>query len=57
MHATTWEIFHAVLSSANFFSKKKFRNTFRMSNSLGPDQARQNVWVQTVFKGYQQMTL
>ena len=62
MHAVTWEIFHAVLLSADFFKigfleKKFFRNTIRMSNRLGPDQARQNVWVQTVCKGYQQMTL
>ena len=44
MHAATWEMFHAVLSSADFFfkivflEKKIFRNTIRMSNNLGPDQ-------------------
>ena len=46
-----------------FFSKKSFRNTIRVSNSLDPDQARQNmpdissglIWVQIVCKGYQQM--
>ena len=36
------------------FSKKSFRNTIRVSNSLDPDQARR--FVQTVCKGYQQMT-
>ena len=46
------------LSSADFFqnqlffSKNYFRNTIRMSNILDPDQ-----WVQSVCKGYQQMTL
>ena len=34
---------------------RKFRNTFRVSDSLDPYQARQNV--QTVCKGYQQTTL
>ena len=29
--------------SKSFFSKNSFRNTFIVSNSLGPDQARQNV--------------
>ena len=37
----------AFLSSAEFFesifSKNSFRNTFRVSNRLDPDQARQNV--------------
>ena len=41
-------ILHAFLSSADFlskstFSKTSFRNTIRVSNSLDPDQARQNV--------------
>ena len=45
----------------NFFSKnnKTFRNTIRVSNSLDPDQAQQNIgliWVQTVYIGYQQTT-
>ena len=44
----SWVIFHAFLSSANFFpkppfSKKYFRNTFRVSNSLNPGQARHSV--------------
>ena len=48
-----WVIFHAFLSSAVFFfkitffkkknKKKNIRNTTRVSNRLGPDQARQNV--------------
>ena len=32
---------HAFLSSADY--KKIFRNTIRVSNSLDPDQARQNI--------------
>ena len=42
----------------NFF-KKSSRNTIRVSNSLDPDQARQNVGPDlgpTVCKSYQQMT-
>ena len=40
-----WVILHAFLSSVDFFlkstfSKKSFRNTIRVSNSLDPDQAR-----------------
>ena len=42
-----WVIFHAILSSAEYFqstfSKNSFRNNIRVSNSLDPDQARQNV--------------
>ena len=43
-----WVILHAFMSSADFFSKSTFlktslRNTIRVSNSLDPDQARQNV--------------
>ena len=43
-----WEIFHALLSSTDFFSKstfskKYFRNTIRVSNSLEPDQAPHSV--------------
>ena len=43
-----WENFHAFLSSAEFFSKLtfskySFRNTIKVSNSLDPDQVRQNV--------------
>ena len=62
---TFWIVFHELLLSADFFSKcnifqkKYFKNTFRVSNSLNPDQ--NNVllflnWVQTVFKSYQQAT-
>ena len=39
--------------------KKIFRNIIRESNGLNPDQDRHFVhssWVQTVCKGYQQMT-
>ena len=44
---TYWEILHTFLLSADFFqnqlfSKNSFRDTIRMSNSLDPDQARQN---------------
>ena len=39
-----WEIFHAFLSSADFFKinffESSFRNTIRVSNSLASDQAR-----------------
>ena len=53
-----------LLSSADSFSKStpsknSFRNTIRVSNNLDPDQARHFsglIWVQTVCKGYQQMT-
>ena len=53
-----------LLSSAdifqNQFSKKTFRNTIRVTNSLNPDQDRHFVgvliWVHSVFKGYQQTT-
>ena len=43
-----WVILHAILASADFFSKLKFlknsfRGTIRVSNSLDQDQARQNV--------------
>ena len=41
------------------FSKKSFRKTIRVSNSSDPDQARHLlglIWVQTVCKGYHQMT-
>ena len=43
-----WVIFHAFLSSADFFLiglvlKNSFRNTMRVSNSLNPDQARISV--------------
>ena len=38
-----WVIFHAFLSSADFFkinfSENSFRNTTRVSNSLDPDEA------------------
>ena len=55
-------ILHAFWSSVDFFfkltfSKKSFRNTIRVSNSLDPDQAWSGlIWVQTVCKGYQQTT-
>ena len=44
----TWEIFHAFLLSAEFFSKStisknSFRNTIWVSNRLDPDQARHSV--------------
>ena len=53
------------MSSAEFFSElifliKSFKNTVRVSNSLDPDQARQLsglIWVQSVYKDYQQTTL
>ena len=40
-----WVIFHALLSSADFFSKlifseNSFANTIRVSNILDPDQSR-----------------
>ena len=42
--SSPWEILQAFLSSADFskstFSKNSFRNTIRVSNNLGPDQAR-----------------
>ena len=51
------------LSSADFFSKltfskNSFRSTIKVSNILGPDQDVLSVLirVQTVWKGYQQMT-
>ena len=34
-----WAIFHALVL-LTFFFKKSFRNTFRLSNSLDPDQDR-----------------
>ena len=53
-----WVIFHAFVSSADFFQNKFFwkillRNTIRVSNSLDPDQAyilSGLIWVQTVCK-------
>ena len=57
VNSAYWVILHAFLSSVDLFSKsffvKSFRNTIKVSNSLDPDQARQNVgliWVQTVCK-------
>ena len=47
--AASWVIYHAFLSSADFFQdqlllKKKYvKNTIRVSNSLDPDQARRFV--------------
>ena len=43
-----WVILHVFLSSADIFFKSSFlknyfSNSFRVSNSLDPDQARQNV--------------
>ena len=35
----SWEIFHAFLSSADFFQNQLFRNTIKVSNSLDQDQA------------------
>ena len=52
---------HLLIFSKSTFSKNSFRNIFRVSNSLDPDQAQSKtsglVWVQTACKGYQQMTL
>ena len=54
-----WKTLDAPFFKINFFKKKKFRNTIRVSNCL-PFwiQIRNDVliWVQTVCKGYQQMT-
>ena len=47
------------LSSADFFKKKSFRNTIRVSNGLDTDHDRRSVGpdlVPTVCKDYQQMT-
>ena len=53
-------VFHSFLSSQNHpFRKKSFRNTTSVSNSLDPDQTRQQfgmIWAQTVGKGYKQTT-
>ena len=52
-----WLILHADLFQF-LFLKKSFRNTFRESNGLNPDQDRRFVGpdlVQTVCKAYQQM--
>ena len=38
-----WVIFHAFLSSTDFFQNQLFRNTIRASNSLDPDQDRHSV--------------
>ena len=38
-----WVILHAFLTSAAFFQNQLLRNTIRVSNSLDPYQARQNV--------------
>ena len=56
-----WVNFYALLSSAGFFSKSAFsKNSFRtlsVSNGLDPDpDLLVLIWVQTVYKGYQQMT-
>ena len=45
-----WVTLHALLSSADFFSKLtslkySFRNIIRVSISLDPDQARRFVWL------------
>ena len=60
-----WEIFHAFLSSADFFSKSTFRKIlseipFEYQTvwiQIRPDIWSGLIWVQTVCKGYQQMTL
>ena len=54
-------ILDVFLSSADFFSKSifskiSFRNTIRVSSSLGPDDLGL-IWVQTVCRGYQQVIL
>ena len=49
----------SVFFSKLFFSKNSFRNTMRVSNGLDPDQDQQMsvlIWVQTVYKGYEQTT-
>ena len=48
VNSAYWVIFHAFLLSADFFLKSTFlknyfRSTIRVSNSLDPDQAGQNV--------------
>ena len=62
-NSACWVILHAFLSSADFvqliFPRNFFRNTNRVPNSLDPDQAHKMsglIWVQNVFKGYQQTT-
>ena len=35
-----WEIFHALLSSADYFPNHLFRKILSLSNRLDPDQAR-----------------
>ena len=46
---------------ADFFSKSTFsKNSFREASSLNPDHAQHfvgQIWVQTVYKDYQWMTL
>ena len=60
-----WVILHTfyyllIFFSKLTFSKNSFKNNFRFSNSLDPDQAQLLlglIWVQTVCKGSQQVTL
>ena len=49
-------MFIVVFQNHSFFINKYFRNTISMSNIWDPGQARLN-WTQTVYKGYQQVTL
>ena len=50
-------MFHAFLSSSDFLKSTFSNNTIRVSNSLDPHWADVFFGVQTVCKGYQQMTL
>ena len=52
--------FTCFLSSAdfliNFFEKKSFRNTIKVSNNLDPDQARRFVWYDLGPKSLQKLS-
>ena len=49
-----WEIFHAFLLSADFFQNQLFRKKFL---GIPSDILSGLIWIQTVCKSYQQMTL
>ena len=64
LNSAFWVIFHIfcrlLIISKSTFLKNSFGNTIRVSNSLDSDQAdflSGLIWVQTVGKDYQQMTL
>ena len=65
IHLTPWEIFHAFLLSADFFSKSTFlKNFFQEYHKCQtvwiqtrPDILSGLIWVKTVCKGYQQTAL